>query len=361
LERENDLKNRLKETMVYGDEFVKEKIQKPSLFISPWLTQGSMSMIYGPRGLGKTWLAMIIAVSLTREKASEIEIGPWRVVRPAGAMFVDGEMDEFILQDRVKILSSTLGDEDCGNSLTLLSAHRHAKLHGKSEINLGNPEFRDEIFNFLEESEQSKILILDNISALASGIDENIKQAWDPLNQWLISLRHLGVSVIYIHHSGKDPRKQRGTSGREDALDNVINLSQHRPYTPDLGAWFKINFEKARGVLPGIGIKSFSLRVLEKPNEDGLIWEVGDIQKRDDKTDLIKGLLLEGGLMNKEIAEMVDMTPARVSQIKKSLHDSNLLDSDGVCTEKGKQTLKIIKRDFLEDDSEDLISYFEED
>jgi KaiC/GvpD/RAD55 family RecA-like ATPase len=349
--------------MVYGYELILEKIQKPSLFISPWLTQGSMSMIYGPRGLGKTWLAMIIAVSLTREKASEIEIGPWKVVRSAGVLFVDGEMDQFMLQERIKILTSTLGEEDSGNPLTLLSAHRHAKLHGKSEINIAVAEFRDEIFNFLEESEQSKILILDNISALASGIDENIKQAWDPLNQWLISLRHLGISVIYIHHSGKDPRKQRGTSGREDALDNVINLSLPRGYNPDMGAWFKINFEKARGVLPGIGLKSFMLRVLEQPNEEGLIWEVGKIQKqndKDDKIDLIKGLLLEGGLKGKEIAEKVDMTPARVSQIKKDLKNSNLLDSSGVCTEKGKQTLKIIKRDFLEDDSEDLISYFEE-
>ncbi|MFC1789036.1 AAA family ATPase [Thermodesulfobacteriota bacterium] len=190
------LKDRLLKTMVYGDEFVSAEIEKPPLFISPWLTQDSITMIYGPRGLGKTWLAMIIAVSLTRENASEIEIGPWRTLRSAGVLFVDGEMEESMLQERVKILSSALGEEDLRNPLVLLSAHRYVKDHSKSEISLTADEFRDTIFNILNEREEIKVMILDNLSALATGIDENLKKEWDPINQWLISLRHLGVSVL---------------------------------------------------------------------------------------------------------------------------------------------------------------------
>ena len=352
------LKERLEEVMVPGDEFVNEEIIKPATFIKPWLTHGSLSMIYGPRGLGKTWLAMIIAVSLTRKKSHEIEIGPWQVIRSSGVLFIDGEMDEFMLQERTKILTSALGRDDLDNPLTFLSTHRFAKTHGRSEINLTNVEFRDDIYKFLEKHKEYNVLILDNISSLAGGIDENVKQSWDPINQWLISLRHLGISVIYIHHSGKDPQKQRGTSGREDALDCVINLSRPKVYSPDMGAWFKINFEKSRGVAPGVGLKSFGLRVLEEPNENGLIWEISDVpDKEDNKINLIKGLLLEGGLKGKEIAEMLDYSAARVSQIKSELESSHLLDRRGVCSDKGKKTLKMIRQDLDIDNDKSLVDY----
>ena len=115
-----------------------------------------------------------------------------------------------------------------------------------------------------------------------------------------------------------------------------------------------------RSVDPVNGYKSFSLRVLEKPTEDGHIWEIGDVPAQENNMpSLIKGLLLEGGFKNKEIAEKTGKTPSRVSQIKKNLIASNLLDRDGLCTDQGKRTLKTIKQDLIEDEDGDLISYFE--
>ena len=114
-------------------------------------------------------------------------------------------------------------------------------------------------------------MILDNIASLTPGIAENSKEDWDPVNQWLISLRHLGVSVLLIHHSGKGGA-QRGTSGREDALDCIIKLKPGLVNSGEYGAAFGIRFEKARNVAPDQGIYPFDLELVED-GKGGVVWE----------------------------------------------------------------------------------------
>jgi putative DNA primase/helicase len=83
----------------------------------------------------------------------------------------------------------------------------------KPPINLAKQTYRDHIYALLDKRTDIGLVILDNIAALIPGIDENSKQDWDPINQWLISLRILGLAVVLLHHAGKSG-KQRGTSGR---------------------------------------------------------------------------------------------------------------------------------------------------
>jgi len=90
-----------------------------------------------------------------------------------------------------------------------------------------------------------KLWIIDNLASLASGIDENSKQDWDPINQWLLELRFAGISTIMLHHVNK-VGGQRGTSAREDNLDVSVILKPPKNYTPEDGARFICHFSKAR-------------------------------------------------------------------------------------------------------------------
>ena len=45
-----------------------------------------------------------------------------------------------------------------------------------------------------------KLWVVDNLASLASGLDENKKQDWDPINSWLLELRFAGISTIMLHH-----------------------------------------------------------------------------------------------------------------------------------------------------------------
>ena len=91
-----------------------------------------------------------------------------------------------------------------------------------------------------------KFVVIDNLASLAPGINENVKKEYDPINQWLLSLRHAGVTIFLVHHLGKGG-EQRGTSAREDNVDNIIYIKKPKKYTARQGCMFDLSFDKFRG------------------------------------------------------------------------------------------------------------------
>ena len=89
------------------------------------------------------------------------------------------------------------------------------------------------------------LIVIDNISTLASAGHDNDAESWTPVQGWLLKLRRRGLSVLLIHHAGKGGQ-QRGTSRREDVLDTVIALRHPADYMPTEGARFNVHIEKAR-------------------------------------------------------------------------------------------------------------------
>jgi hypothetical protein len=58
------------------------------LILGGWFKQGDLGFIYGARGLGKTWLAMLLA----RKCAEGGSVAEWNVHKPRRVLYVDGEM-----------------------------------------------------------------------------------------------------------------------------------------------------------------------------------------------------------------------------------------------------------------------------
>jgi KaiC/GvpD/RAD55 family RecA-like ATPase len=246
--------------------FVSENIAVPKRLLDPWLNANSLNMIFAAPGAGKTWLAMAIAVGLTRKNWDETEIGLWTVNNPAGVLYIDGEMGEHAIQERFQGLLKAYGEEaNIRAPLVLFSANRHAKISRK-QIDLTHQSWRDSIYEYIAKRPRIKVIIIDNLSSLTPGRDENDKKEWDPINQWLLSLRHLGLAVIVIHHAGKN-RKQRGTSGHSDPMDTVIHLQQKKKAEEGVN----ISFEKARNLAPGKVALSFGLRL--ESNNGGVKWK----------------------------------------------------------------------------------------
>jgi hypothetical protein len=71
--------------------------------------------------------------------------------------------------------------------------------------------------------EPPELLVLDNISCLVGMVTDD-PDSWNTLQAWLLDLRRRGISVLMVHHAGKDG-SQRGTSRREDVLDTVLALA----------------------------------------------------------------------------------------------------------------------------------------
>jgi hypothetical protein len=334
----NSLQSQLASVMYTSTEFRAREIPRPRRLLRPWLAQSSLNMIYGPRGVGKTQITSIIGIALTRSEQEDIEIGAWVPRQRAKTLYLDGEMPAGAMQKRIDRLCLPLPPEDSEHPLIILSAQDLAQQHHR-QISLAREEDRAAIYGLVKD-EGIELVVLDNIAALSSGLNENDKFEWDPVNQWLLSLRHAGIAVVAVHHAGKSGQ-QRGTSGREDAMDTIINVSYPSDY--DKGkdfAYMQISFEKSRLLQPGDDKAPMTLRIVEHPDIDGgLTWESAEATGQRGKKQVIMVDLLRGR-KPKEIINEYGITASYISHIRADMIEARLIDKHGRVTEAGERLIE---------------------
>ena len=272
-------------------DFMAQKIAAPEMMLDPWLSDGSLNMLYAKRGTAKTWICLISALALTRKCHDQIDVGHWKATRPAGVLYLDGEMPKYYLQNRMsEILSnlkrSGLHEQNPDSPLTIISNSSVAENFRGSQIKLTESYWRDTIYDSIAKDDRYNLLILDNLASLTPGLDENKKEDWDPINQWILALRHLGVAVLFVHHAGKSGL-QRGTSSREDALDNIIQLRKtktkeipSKSYNPE-ATYIDIIFDKARNSNPQL-VNPFILEIVSTHRGRDIQWKTIERVKDDD-------------------------------------------------------------------------------
>lgn len=271
------------DSMLMSTQLINAKIKKPKAIIYPWLREKSLNMIFAERGIGKSWLVMIIAVAITRKDYEDLSIGPWYVKNPCGVLYVDGEMGKFDIQDRLRQLIGPLGGESRRFPLNIFCAPDYTEEHNET-INLYSTYWQDRFYKYFESNRSIRILILDNLSSLCSGRDENDNQTTSVFTAWLIKLRALGVSVIIIHHQGKTKGTQRGASSLEDPLNNIIYITKPKDWIQGEGAHFRVQFTKARNDPGGEAFRAFDLRVIEHDdNHKHRQWTDAELNTGEDK------------------------------------------------------------------------------
>lgn len=180
--------------------------------IGDWLCEADLGFIFAPRGLGKTWFSLGLATGITGKKS----FGPWQVHDFTKVLYVDGEMPCETLEKRISGLSA---DSD------LLVLNHESLFHTTGKVlNLTEPEAQDAITRLCLRDE-IKVLVLDNLSCLFTGIRENEADAWEAVLPWLLTLRRHRIAVVIVAHSGRNGN-MRGTSRREDAAFFVIRLDE---------------------------------------------------------------------------------------------------------------------------------------
>jgi hypothetical protein len=197
--------------------------------LDPILASNSLALLYGPRGLGKTFVALGIAWAA----ASGGSFLGWQASRPHKVLYIDGEMAAVDIRDRLRLLGSappTLDFliADLGNqSLPDLGYYEG---QGRLQRAWGNPE----------------LVVLDNLSSLA-GFKSGDPDCWTELQRFLMLQRRKSRAVLVVHHANKQG-KQRGTNRREDVLDLVMGLRRPADWEPGHGTRFEIHFDKTRGL-----------------------------------------------------------------------------------------------------------------
>lgn len=244
-------------------EFMSIKVPERKHLIRGLIVEETITIVNGFRGSGKSWFMWGMGEAVSWGD----RIGPWDVEEPMNALLIDGEMPLRLLQERKKLMNVGRNIKDKPAEF-FVYPEAYAYRIGLRRANILDPKWRDGITKMVEEL-GIKMLILDNLSSLAPGIDENDKMSFDEVNRWLLTIRFGGVAIIMTHHTGKNG-EQRGTSAHEDHVDTALLLKRPSGFTKDMGCAFKVTATKDRDfVLKG---KEYTLKLGE--NRQGrLVFE----------------------------------------------------------------------------------------
>lgn len=220
---------------VTGGELHILPIAARELILATWFCVGDLGFIFAPRGVGKTWWAMCIAIAIsTGGKA-----GPWASPKPRRVLYVDGEMALDLTQQRYRALCLSPSDN-------LMFLH-HEIVFGRTGqvLNLTSPQVQAALFQHVIKN-NVEVLVLDNLSCLFSGVKENDADAWELILPWILRLRRHHIAVVIVAHAGRNGL-MRGTSRREDAASWVVSLEEpSEAAATGSGARFVSYFKKCR-------------------------------------------------------------------------------------------------------------------
>ena len=283
-------------------EFLSMSITERGYLLSPVLPVQGIGILYAPRGIGKTFAALSIAVAV----ASGGAVFSWRAPMPKRTLYVDGEMPATSMQSRLSALVNGMSvPPHTLKNMALITPD----LQPCPMPDLSTAGGQAIIEPFLKDVD---MVVLDNIATLCRTGKENESQSWQTMQAWLLELRRRGMTVLLIHHAGKSG-DQRGTSAREDIMDTVISLRRPREYSMAEGARFEVHLTKARGIL-GDDAKPFEANLITEGN--ALHWRVRDIE--DVELEELKRLLGEGYSI-RDCAEEMGKSKSSVHRLKRKL------------------------------------------
>jgi putative DNA primase/helicase len=310
----------LADLILTGPELEKYKAQAPTIFIEPYLTSHSILLVSAFRGVGKTWFSMGMAVSL----AKGLPFLEYDVPHKAKVLYIDGEMPLYEIKQRIKMLSGNILPEN----LLVLSSER---LAGKNiSLNINDKNIQEEI-NKVIEKWSPDVIILDNLSSLSFGRDENSNSELDCLIPWWRDIRHKGIALVIVHHDGKKA-KVRGASRLEDILDYSVNLEEVQSSE---SALFTVNFTKCRRQKPKPNKLTCALKI------DGDFAELemeSFVKKPKHKDRIIKALQNKKYKYHKDLAQELGMDTTLLSKELTKLEASgHLIKKPFGLTSKGKE------------------------
>lgn len=276
--------------------------------LGDWFMEGDLGFIFAPRGLGKTWLSLGMATAISSGRAC----GPWQSGSPRPVLYVDGEMPLESIDSRIR----GMGGAD---NLFVLNHEALFHLCGKV-LNLTDPDAQAALLDYLL-AKGIKVLVLDNLSCLFSGMAENDADAWEMVLGWLLTLRRHRIAVVLVHHSGRNGA-MRGTSRREDAAFWVLRLDEIQDASQRQGARFLSRFVKDRNSQVEQEATEWSFRT----RPDGTV----EITHRPASNQDVFRQWIEDGLTRAdEIAREMGLSKGTISKMARRAMEAGWLEKKG--------------------------------
>ena len=292
--------------------FLALEIPPREMVLAPFLPTQGLAMLFAMRGIGKTHLSLGIGYAV----ASGGAFLRWTAPGARRVLFIDGEMPAGTMQERVAAIVAGPDKEPPDTS--------YFRIVTPDRQDNGIPDLSTQAGQAAVEAilGDTELLILDNLSSLFRSGRENEAEGWVPVQAWLLSLRRRGISVLFVHHAGKQGR-QRGTSYREDVLDSIISLRRPGDYQASEGARFEVHYEKSRGFT---GDDALPFEAKLETTDGTADWTIKDLE--DSRAEQV-AQYINDGYSQKETSDLLGIDKSGVSRHVKKARELGLIVIDG--------------------------------
>ncbi len=190
---------------------------------------GESLLIIGPSNVGKTIfilnMALALASPVKRQTNKDFNeqpklFGKFPIVEQQEVLILQSENNSASIQARLqKMTDGNPAYKEAVNHIHVpLYKDNNCRVHGNI-----NGDFRDDVRAFVKKC-GAKILILDPlVSFHSSDENDNVKMRYE-LDGFSDLAKELGVTLVIVHHTGKNNTAARGASAIRDWCDNALIL-----------------------------------------------------------------------------------------------------------------------------------------
>lgn len=287
----------LRDTLITAGDLLDRELTPRPRILGAWMKEGDLGYVFAPRGHGKTWLTMLIGNAIAECAA----LGEWEAGEQSRrVVYFDAEMNLPDVQERAKLIGiNAMSFQWLQNELVFD--------HLRRGLNIADLSDQAAISEMLNDGD---VFIIDNLSTAASGMAENDNDAFDQIKDWLLSLRGRRITVIIVHHAGRNGL-MRGASRREDMAHWIISLKDDSG-DGEIKAWVT-DFKKCRNCQ---SMDALTLRWTIQTRSNRLTYTC----EKHSGPEAMFALIRDGVESPKELAEELGVTGGCVSKWAKKLH-----------------------------------------
>jgi hypothetical protein len=217
--------------------------------LEPIMAPGTAALVYGAPGVGKSFLALGLALAA----AGGGSFLGWTAPRPHKVLYLDGEMSRDAVAARLRLF----GPPPPSFRMWLATEQDGAKLDLSTEAGL---------LRLMASWGAVDLVVIDSLSSLA-GTTHRDPERWSEVGGFLAFNQGCGRSIVMVHHANRDGA-MRGIGRRADAMDLILALRRPRDWRPADRARFEVHLEKARH-LAGAALAPIEAQLCTGPDGRG--------------------------------------------------------------------------------------------
>jgi hypothetical protein len=290
---------------ISAGELLAQSFPDRQFVIDPWLRSGETALLWAASGVGKTMLSLSLAMAM----ATGGSAGPWKSDRRCKVLYIDGEMHQQDIKDRLVMLEETKAvtfGPEAGLADNLVFVNRQGQDPEAVFYDLTTVDGQAALLDMCRMV-GADILILDNFTTLSEGLeDENASTSFKAIQSFLLTTKQIGLTTILVHHARKDGNAFRGSASIEVTFEVVLELQ--KPAIARVGgASFVPRFGKFR--------QKMDERLLPRTwslTDDG--WEVSDEVVAGEDDPVVQCLQSLDFISQQEIASHLGLSKGTVSK-----------------------------------------------